>query len=265
VASGRGHGTPVLLDEPNRLGIEDPPLEIAARRAGELSRLALLGHDHASGRTLEVREHRRVAALRRDPVSGHADGSGAAFWARAVSHRRTLSQPSWPTSNLRSAPTRIRTWGLLLRRESLYPTELSGPRASLGLEQAIFGSCDTSSWLSCRPRTRWALPSRRERSFGNTPGSRSRDPARAWRREPGRHLGRARASAGALDPCRRPSSWLPAKPTALEWAPGLRGRRRGCAPAACVTSSRRRPLVWRPRNPDRRGSKTGGRALSCRD
>jgi hypothetical protein len=26
----------------------------------------------------------------------------------------------------RGAPTRIRTWGLLLRRESLYPTELSG-------------------------------------------------------------------------------------------------------------------------------------------
>jgi hypothetical protein len=27
----------------------------------------------------------------------------------------------------RNAPTMIRTWGLLLRRESLYPTELSGP------------------------------------------------------------------------------------------------------------------------------------------
>src|SRR5688500_15361149 len=26
----------------------------------------------------------------------------------------------------RDAPTRIRTWGLLLRRESLYPAELSG-------------------------------------------------------------------------------------------------------------------------------------------
>jgi FAD/FMN-containing dehydrogenase len=32
----------------------------------------------------------------------------------------------------RDAPTRIRTWDLLLRRESLYPTELSGPSASLG-------------------------------------------------------------------------------------------------------------------------------------
>jgi hypothetical protein len=27
---------------------------------------------------------------------------------------------------IRHAPTRIRTWGLLLRRESLYPTELPG-------------------------------------------------------------------------------------------------------------------------------------------
>jgi hypothetical protein len=31
-----------------------------------------------------------------------------------------------------NAPSRIRTWGLLLRRESLYPAELSG-LADLGL------------------------------------------------------------------------------------------------------------------------------------
>jgi hypothetical protein len=30
-----------------------------------------------------------------------------------------------------SAPSRIRTCGLLLRRESLYPTELSGPALRL--------------------------------------------------------------------------------------------------------------------------------------
>ena len=34
-----------------------------------------------------------------------------------------------------SAPSRIRTCGLLLRRESLYPAELSGPQASVRLCQ----------------------------------------------------------------------------------------------------------------------------------
>jgi hypothetical protein len=36
-----------------------------------------------------------------------------------------------------NAPTRIRTWGLLLRRESLYPAELSGPVCRLRLYEAV--------------------------------------------------------------------------------------------------------------------------------
>ena len=43
------------------------------------------------------------------------------------------------------APTRIRTWGLLLRRESLYPAELSGPAQSVPLR--LHGSHKPSpSW-----------------------------------------------------------------------------------------------------------------------
>ena len=45
--------------------------------------------------------------------------------------RWSRTRPDYPTNRLQTtnAPTRIRTWGLLLRRESLYPAELSGPRA----------------------------------------------------------------------------------------------------------------------------------------
>jgi TrwC relaxase len=46
------------------------------------------------------------------------------------------------------APTRIRTWDLLLRRESLYPTELSGPTESLGLSSARTPSCRWGSWAT---------------------------------------------------------------------------------------------------------------------
>ena len=44
--------------------------------------------------------------------------------SRLTTPRRDIALNHRDTAN---APTRIRTWGLLLRRESLYPAELSGP------------------------------------------------------------------------------------------------------------------------------------------
>jgi hypothetical protein len=44
-----------------------------------------------------------------------------------------------------SAPSRIRTCGLLLRRESLYPAELSGPSASLRLCRAVSSACASAA------------------------------------------------------------------------------------------------------------------------
>src|SRR5690242_18321292 len=57
------------------------------------------------------------------------------------------------------APTRIRTWGLLLRRESLYPAELSGPdrpaifRAGRALERVVapVRPGGSSCFLTCGP------------------------------------------------------------------------------------------------------------------
>jgi hypothetical protein len=51
-----------------------------------------------------------------------------------------------------NAPTRIRTWGLLLRRESLYPAELSGPTRRLRLSEAVSGR-GVSSALPARVHT----------------------------------------------------------------------------------------------------------------
>jgi hypothetical protein len=42
------------------------------------------------------------------------------------------------------APTRIRTWGLLLRRESLYPAELSGPILEITALLPRFGAGDSA-------------------------------------------------------------------------------------------------------------------------
>jgi hypothetical protein len=55
-----------------------------------------------------------------------------------------------------NAPTRIRTWGLLLRRESLYPAELSGPIASLGLGAAL-SNRSLDNWARSKRRFVWAL------------------------------------------------------------------------------------------------------------
>ena len=54
-----------------------------------------------------------------------------ALHAISPPRRRSSARPA-ASAGSASAPTRIRTWGLLLRRESLYPAELSGPDASLG-------------------------------------------------------------------------------------------------------------------------------------
>ena len=45
-----------------------------------------------------------------------------------VTHEVTLRVTGHRVPPLENAPSRIRTCGLLLRRESLYPAELSGPR-----------------------------------------------------------------------------------------------------------------------------------------
>jgi hypothetical protein len=48
-----------------------------------------------------------------------------------LSYERSGCTRSADCSAFASAPSRIRTCGLLLRRESLYPAELSGPRARI--------------------------------------------------------------------------------------------------------------------------------------
>jgi hypothetical protein len=57
-----------------------------------------------------------------------------------------------------NAPSRIRTCGLLLRRESLYPTELSGPRVSLGRYCARFAASTPTNSGSSGTATGWILP-----------------------------------------------------------------------------------------------------------
>ena len=57
------------------------------------------------------------------------------------------------------APTRIRTWGLLLRRESLYPAELSG-RADYRSSKRVSGCVEFARLCCCR-RLQWApVPTR---------------------------------------------------------------------------------------------------------
>ena len=68
-------------------------------------------------------------------LSGHERARSVRRCTHSVPPRRVGkyavgSRPPKPPANTLQttyAPTRIRTWGLLLRRESLYPAELSGP------------------------------------------------------------------------------------------------------------------------------------------
>ena len=78
----------------------------------------------AGRRTRGLRRRRRARPARRRRRGDRARGGRRALRA-AGDDRRALPGAARPLAP--DAPSRIRTCGLLLRRESLYPAELSGP------------------------------------------------------------------------------------------------------------------------------------------
>ena len=116
------------LDHPQRDGATHPHPRSRCRSQRRLS--SLLSSSRRMPRAgFEPQRARRASGAAGSKLGGagcpEQDSNLSEPGGRAVPQGRSWEGPD--------APSRIRTCGLLLRRESLYPAELSGPSASLRL------------------------------------------------------------------------------------------------------------------------------------
>jgi hypothetical protein len=131
------------LAQPGRINLIDPPStgRPIGHEARVLQHLEVLGHGGPADRELPSELPDRPWTLREEleDRTPHRFAESVKRFDLGGGHVTMVSDdlPSVNPSRPRNAPTRIRTWGLLLRRESLYPTELSGPGRRIGLYPAV--------------------------------------------------------------------------------------------------------------------------------